>query len=82
MVIRGKWDGSMASVFASIFLILPLSVCLSVCLSVSVRILEYHPMWMSIRAALQTWLKMLLNVCFGFCESLVAPLKGAVGLFS
>ena len=62
MVIRGKWDDSMASVCASVrFLNSPsvclsvclsvsLSVCLSVCLSVSLslRILKYHPMWMSI----------------------------------
>ena len=30
---------------------------------------------------LEIWLKMSLNVYFGFCESLVPPLKGAVGLF-
>ena len=31
---------------------------------------------------LEIWMKMPLNVCLGFCESLVPPLKGAVGLFS
>ena len=31
---------------------------------------------------LQIWLKMSLNVCSGFCESLVPTMKGAVGLFS
>ena len=31
---------------------------------------------------LQIWLKMSLNVCLVLCESLVPPLKGAVGLFS
>ena len=30
---------------------------------------------------LEIWMKMPLNVCRGFCESLVPPLKGAVGLF-
>ena len=31
---------------------------------------------------LQIWLKMSLDVYFGFCESLVPPLKGAIGLYN
>ena len=55
-------------------------LCKRVCLCAHCN--EYISIGRDWISQLQIWQKVPLNVCLGFCESLVPPLKWAVGLFS
>ena len=55
-------------------------LCKHVCLCAHYN--EYIIIGRDCISPLQIWLAMSLNVYFGFCESLVPPLEGAVGLFN